>query len=192
MPRLTRLIEAWLSLLVSPFSRSEIGTAATMLFLGSVRCLLKWRRSALPTTIITMSLIVASWALPSALSSRSGKVTAAKARPAVSETLKGVFGASVRLLTPGLPPSNFELPIAVRAAPPRVPSVEGSSFTIAETCDIWLASAPRSISAMSRRKTFARFEAAASMTRGCGVTSRIAFASATAAWPSTAAWCSWV
>src|SRR4249920_369339 len=36
VPRLIRLIEAWLSLVVSPGLRSEIGTAAIKLFLGSV------------------------------------------------------------------------------------------------------------------------------------------------------------
>ena len=36
VPRLIRLIEAWLSAVVSPFSRSEIGTAAIRLLRGSV------------------------------------------------------------------------------------------------------------------------------------------------------------
>src|SRR5512143_2567898 len=35
VPRLIRLIEAWLSLVVSPGLRSEIGTAAIRLFFGS-------------------------------------------------------------------------------------------------------------------------------------------------------------
>jgi hypothetical protein len=41
VPRLIRLIEAWLSDVVSPFSRSEIGTAATSDLRGSVRRLAK-------------------------------------------------------------------------------------------------------------------------------------------------------
>jgi hypothetical protein len=46
VPRLTRLIEAWLSDVVSPFSRSEIGTAATRLLRGSSRRAPSQRRSA--------------------------------------------------------------------------------------------------------------------------------------------------
>ena len=37
VPRLIRLMLAWLSALVSPFSRREIGTAATRLLRGSMR-----------------------------------------------------------------------------------------------------------------------------------------------------------
>jgi hypothetical protein len=43
VPRLTRLIEAWLSAVVSPLSRSEIGTAATRLLRGSCA---SWRVAA--------------------------------------------------------------------------------------------------------------------------------------------------
>ena len=41
VPRLTKLIEAWLSAVLSPLSRSEMGTAAIRLLRGSVRFLAK-------------------------------------------------------------------------------------------------------------------------------------------------------
>ena len=41
VPRLTRLIDAWLSAVVSPFSRNEIGTAATSDLRGKLRRLAK-------------------------------------------------------------------------------------------------------------------------------------------------------
>jgi hypothetical protein len=41
VPRLMKLIEAWLSAVVSPLSRSEMGTAAIRLLRGSARFLAK-------------------------------------------------------------------------------------------------------------------------------------------------------
>ena len=136
--------------------------------------------------------MVAPWARPSSFSSGSGMVTLAKARPSVTDTFSGVRGASVRLPGPFWPVTSDEALTAVEAALLRVFTVPGSLRTISATCWAWLPSTPRSISVISRRKARGRFDGVASMARGSGVRSRIALASATAACPSTAAWCSWV
>ena len=64
------------------------------------------RRKADEHTASTMSLMVAPWALPSALISGMGRVTAANARPWVTDTFMGVFGARVRLCTLRPAPPN--------------------------------------------------------------------------------------
>ena len=143
-------------------------------------------------TINTMSLMVAACTRPSAFNSGSDSVTVAKARPGVMDTFSGVRGASVRLLTPFLPVSNCELETAEDAAFFSVPTVAGSLRTISATFCAWLPSTPRSISVISSRKILGLLDGTTSISRGSAVTSRMALASATAAWPSTAAWCSWV
>ena len=197
VPRLIRLIEAWLPADVSSaleLVRSEIGTAAIKLFLGRLRCLPNQRRSAPLHTASTMSLMVAPWARPMIFSSPSGSETRANARPSVTLALSTVRGASVRM--PGrlpawpLPPSSAEPAAARAAASFSVPTVEGSSRTMLAIFCACEPITPRSISVMSSLKIFGRPELCASIARGSADTSRIALASATAAWPSTAAWCS--
>ena len=136
--------------------------------------------------------MVASCARPSAFSSGSGTVTQAKARPSVTDAFSGVRGARLRLPEPGLPVSSDEVLMAADAALFSVPTVWGRLRTIWATFCAWLPSTPRSISVMSSRKVRGRLEGVASMLRGSGVTSRMALATATAACPSTAAWCSCV
>ena len=136
--------------------------------------------------------MVAPCTLPRLFTSCMGSVTLAKARAAVTDTFKGVRGASVRLPEAFLPVSSDEVLINVPAASFSVPTVAGRLRTICATFCAWLPSTPRSISVISSLKVRGRLEAGVSMTRGNGVTSRIALASATAAWPSTAAWCSCV
>ena len=137
--------------------------------------------------------MVAPWARPRSFSSRSGSVALAKARPAVTDTLKGVRGASVRLPGPlRLPPSMGVVATTSPAASFSVPTVLGSSRRMCATLLAWLAITPRSISVMSSLNTFCRREGLISSARGTGDRSSSALASATAAWPSTAAWCSWV
>ena len=136
--------------------------------------------------------MVAPCTRPSAFNSCIGSVTLANARVGVIDMFSGVRGANVKLLGPELPLSSDEVLIAVPAAFFSVPTVAGRLRTISATFCAWLPSTPRSISVIPRRKVRGRLDAGASIVRGTGVTSRIALASATAAWPSTAAWCSWV
>ena len=136
--------------------------------------------------------MVASCARPSSFTSGSDSVTLAKARPSVMDRFSGVRGASVRLLGLFLPVSSDEVLTAEVAAFFSVPTVAGRLRTISATFCAWLPSTPRSISVMSSLKVRGRLLGTASMARGSGDTSRMALASATAAWPSTAAWCSCV
>jgi len=87
--------------------------------------------------------------------------------------------------------SPIALP-AVRAATCEIaPTAAGRAFTRLPTWSSWCDSAPRSIvviaSGPMRRRT-----GRAAISRGLGPRSRMACASATAAWPSTAAWWSCV
>ena len=136
--------------------------------------------------------MVAPCARPSALSAGSESVTLAKARPSVIELLSTVRGARPRLLTPFLPVTSEDCETNSLAAPVKVPTVDGKSRTICATFCAWLPSAPRNISVISRRKVFCLDEATMASSRGSALTSMITLASATAAWPSTAAWCSLV
>ena len=131
--------------------------------------------------------MVASWARPSSFSSGSGSVTVAKARPADTDALSTVRGASVRLFGPFFPVNSDIPPTADEAAFFSVPTVAGKLRTISATFCAWLPITPRSISVISSRNTFCRRDGLMSSGRGTGVVSRMALASATAAWPSTAA-----
>ena len=134
---------------------------------------------------------MASLALAKALSSASGRLTLAKARLALTLTLKIVRGARLRLLTdsPSASPLTSLLPFkACPNAPPSVESVAGNDLTMLATCAASLAKAPRSISEMPSRVTCSRLDGLAPKSRPVGSRSRITWPSATAAWPSTAAW----
>jgi hypothetical protein len=142
---------------VSPFSRSEIGTAATIDCRGSSRRAPSQRRSAELHSISTMSLSVAPWARPSARSSGSGRLTAAKLRPRVTDTFSGVLGASARFFSP-LPPNSSVPASTWVAASLSVPTVDGSSRTMWATFCAWLPMTPRSISTISSSNTRLRPE----------------------------------
>ena len=192
VPRLTRVIEAWLSALALPFSRNDTGTAATIDWRGSGPCLPKCRRSAVLHSISTMSLSVAPCRRPSAFNSCSGNETAAKARPLVTEAFRRVRGASPRLPLRFLPVTISLRDATCVAADESDPTAPGSARISCAICCTSLPMAPEIISTSPSSKRLTRPELRASSGAGLGLKSRIALASATAAWPSTAAWCSWV
>lgn len=97
----------------------------------------------------------------------------------------GVAGASVTLPEPL--PSSFLGLSAPFAVPATVPRAAGSSRTRRTTWLAWLGR--RAASPMPMRKVLLRLDGRISISRGSGVVSKSTLPSATAAWPSTAAWC---
>ena len=194
VPRLTSVIEAWVFDVVSPAARSEIGTAATRLLRGTPPCGPSQRRSAVAHSSSTMSLSLQSLSRALAFSGASGKVMAAKARPTPTLVFNAVRGASVRFdeAVPPLPRSSALFCSAWPAAPASVLTAAGSCLTICTTCFASVAMAPRSISDQPSLKTLLRLPGLTGISRPSGCKSISTWASATAAWPSTAAWCNWV
>ena len=206
VPRLTTVMVAWLFDEVSPLARVETGTPATSDLRGSGPCLRKWRRSAPLQTISTASFRLALCLRRVAFNAASGRLIDANARVAETVVLSRVRGASARLLT-RLPRAAAPCPLMRDITDARVPpavsptfcvaicdstlTVPGIAFTASNTSPAWLPSTPRSMSARpSSRRTLPR--RCWSTSRPAGLRSRMAWPSATAACPSTAAWCSCV
>ena len=138
--------------------------------------------------------MLASCACPSAFSSGSGSLNVAQARPVKTDTFNGMGGASMKLLTGASRARrrSVEPPSARAAAFLKVSTVDGRLRIGCATCCASLARAPHSISLSPSANAFWRVEARGTTLRGSGPVSRTMRASATAACPSIAAWCSCV
>ena len=206
VPRLTTVMVAWLLDEVSPLARVEMGTPATIDLRGSGPCFRKWRRSA-PLQIISTASFRLAWCLRRvALRAASGRLMDAKARVADTVVLSRVRGARPRLLTA----LDRPWPVAAATRPVRrermaamvspavspafdaaicdnTPTACGMALTASTTRPNWFDKAPRNNALMPNGRRASRTATAAGAGE-LGARSRMACPSATAAWPSTAAW----
>ena len=161
---------------VLPASRNETGIATTSDLAGTPPRVLRYSRSAPPTSVSTTSFNVASFALDSWRTAASGSDAVAKLRPASIVRLNAVRGPRLRLRRKPVEP------VASLAAARARPGSSRTRFTVCE---------PLTLSAVPIRATTpgcsVRRRRAGSTARGVGAKSSMACAKATPEAPSRVA-----